>query len=316
MPDSNRWFHLRVPASSASLGPGFDALGLALGVYLTCRFRRSDTLSICASGRDAASIPNNPDNLIWQTALTVARDHRMTMPPIELHIHNEIPLGKGMGSSAAALTAGVVIADELLGLNWKPLRILDEAARLEGHPDNVAPCTLGSIVASAIDSGGVTRAIRLDLPKSFDIAVVVPDFDLPTVKARSVLPSGYSREDAVFNVQRASLLIAALATGTTNAFPAALEDRFHQPYRAPLVPGLTEILKLRAPGLLGCALSGAGPSILVFYERGYESVCDLVQQIFKLNGHASETLFTNIAEHGFQCWMEEGGPGPGAGGRG
>src|SRR3954468_12896718 len=99
MPDSNRWFHLRVPASSANLGPGFDALGLALGVYLTCRFRRSETLQIRAEGRDAASIPTTADNMIWQTALAVARDHQMTMPAIELHVHNEIPLGKGMGSS-------------------------------------------------------------------------------------------------------------------------------------------------------------------------------------------------------------------------
>jgi homoserine kinase len=301
---SNSWFHLRVPASSANLGPGFDALGLALGVYLTCRFRHSKTLAISATGRDCAAIPANPDNLIWQTALTVARNQRLAMPPIELEIHNEIPLGKGMGSSAAALTAGVVIADELLELGWKPLRILDEAARLEGHPDNVAPCTLGSIVASAIDSGGVTRAVRMPLPKSFDLAIVVPDFDLPTSKARAVLPSGYSREDAVFNVQRAALLIAALATGTTNVFPAAIEDRFHQPYREALVPGLHEILRLRAPGLLGCALSGAGPSILVFFERGYESVCQLVEQIFRFNGHCSETLHCSIPEHGFELTRE------------
>jgi homoserine kinase len=226
------------------------------------------------------------------------------MPPIELHIQNEIPLGKGMGSSAAALTAGVVIADELLELGWKPLRILDEAARLEGHPDNVAPCTLGSIVASAIDSGGVTRAVRLDLPKSFDLAIVVPDFDLPTAQARAVLPSGYSREDAVFNVQRAALLIAALATGTTSVFPAAIEDRFHQPYREALVPGLHEILRLRAPGLLGCALSGAGPSILVFFERGYEGVCGLVVQIFRLHGHEAETLNCSIPERGFELTRE------------
>src|SRR5581483_11925099 len=124
----------------------------------------------------------------------------------------------------------------------------------------------------------------------FGLAVVVPDFDLPTSKARSVLPSGYSREDAVFNVQRAALLIAALATGTTSVFPAAVEDRFHQPYRESLVPGLHEILRLRAPGLLGCTLSGAGPSILVFFERGYEGVCDLVQQIFAMHGHQSGTL--------------------------
>lgn len=299
-PDSHRWFHLRVPASSANLGPGFDALGLALGVYLTCRFRRSELLCIQATGRDAGSIPPTADNLIWQTALSVAQAHHLEMPPIELHIHNEIPLGKGMGSSAAALTAGVVIADELLNLGWKPLRILDEAARLEGHPDNVAPCTLGSIVASAIDSGGVTRAVRMPLPQGFDLAIVVPDFDLPTSKARAVLPSGYSREDAVFNVQRAALLIAALATGTTSVFPACIEDRFHQPYREALVPGLHEILRLRAPGLLGCALSGAGPSILVFFERGHENVCDLVIQIFRLHGHDAEILHCGIPERGFE----------------
>jgi homoserine kinase len=308
------WFTVRVPASSANLGPGFDSLGLALGVYLTCRFRRGESLSIRVEGRDAAQISTAADNLIWQTAVSVGKSLHLPMPPIELEIRNDIPLGKGMGSSAAALTAGVVIADQLLELNWKPPRILDEAARLEGHPDNVAPCTLGSIVASAIDSGGVTRAVRLHMPQQFGLAVVVPDFDLPTSKARSVLPSGYSRADAVFNVQRASLLIAALATGSTWAFPAALEDRFHQPYRAALVPGLEEILKLRAPGLLGCALSGAGPSILVFFERGYESVCDLVRQIFRLNGHESETLFSDIAECGFQCSREEG-LGPGAEGQ-
>jgi homoserine kinase len=305
--ESMPWYTLRVPASSANLGPGFDALGVALGVYLTCRFRRSEALAISAEGRDAAGIPTSSDNLIWQTAVTVARSLRLKMPPIELHIHNEIPLGKGMGSSAAALTAGVVIADQLLDLHWKPLRILDEASRLEGHPDNVAPCILGSIVASAIDSGGVARAVRLDLPKTFGLAIVVPDFDLSTVKARAVLPSGYSREDAVFNVQRAALLIAALATGATSAFPAALEDRFHQPYREALVPGLHEILKLRAPGLLGCTLSGAGPSILVFFERGHDSVCDLVRQIFRLHGHESETLLAHIAERGFEL-MQQANP--------
>jgi len=298
------WFTVRVPASSANLGPGFDALGMALGVYLTCRFRLSPKLAIRARGRDAESIPCGPENLIWQTALAVAASLDQEMPPIELEIDNQIPLGKGMGSSAAALTAGVVIADQLLELGWKPLRVLDEAARLEGHPDNVAACTLGGIVASAIDSGGVARAVRLEMPQRFDVAIVVPDFDLPTVKAREVLPAGYSREDAVFNVQRAALLIAALAAGATWAFPAALDDRFHQPYRVPLVPGLDEILKLRAPGLLGCVLSGAGPSILVFYERGYEAVCDLVRQIFALHGHQADTLHAGIADRGFELAEE------------
>ncbi len=295
------WTLVRVPASSANLGPGFDALGMALGVYLECRFRRSDRLSIQVRGRDADQIPTGEENLIWQTALAVARDTRRELAPVDLVIDNQIPIGKGLGSSAAALTAGVVIADHLLGLHWKPLRILDEAARIEGHPDNVAACVLGSIVASALDAGGVARAVRLELPERFDVAVVAPDFVLPTVEARAVLPASYSREDAIFNVQRAGLLVAALSSGSIHAFPTAFEDRLHQPYRETLVPGLADILKLSAPGLLGCALSGAGPSILVFYERGSESVCDLVRQVFRLYGHESETLWTGIARRGYEC---------------
>ncbi len=291
---------VRVPASSANLGPGFDALGLALGLYLTCTFEPADHLTISASGRDADRIPTSEDNLIWQTALRVAKDVGDAIHPVTLHIENDIPIEKGLGSSAAALTAGVVIADQLLGLHWKPHRILDEAAQIEGHPDNVAACVLGSIVASAIDAGGVARAVRLELPAIYDVAVVVPDFLLPTAAARAVLPDQYSRQDAVFNVQRSALLIAALATGTTNAFPAAFEDRMHQPYRYALVPGLEEIVNLRAPGLLGCALSGAGPSILVFYEKEYAQVCDLVRQIFALHGHASETLPVHIARSGYE----------------
>jgi homoserine kinase len=291
---------LRVPGSSANLGPGFDALGLALGIYLECTFEVSTELCIRASGRDAESIPTGPENLIWQTALAVAHDVGGTLPPITLDIQNDIPLGKGLGSSAAALTAGVVIADHLLGLHWKPLRILDEAAQIEGHPDNVAACVLGSIVATAMDRGRSTKAVRLTMPDRYGVAVVVPDFVLPTSEARAVLPQQYSREDAIFNVQRSALLIAALTTGTTSAFPAALEDRLHQPYRAKLVPGLEAMIKLRAPGLLGCALSGAGPSVLVFYEKGYEQVCDLVRQIFALNGHQSEVLWPSIAAHGYE----------------
>jgi homoserine kinase len=298
------WSCVRVPASSANLGPGFDALGVALGIYLECRFRPSNELIIHATGRDAEGIPAGPENLIWQTALAVADKVRLPIAPVELHIANQIPLGKGLGSSAAALTAGVVIADRLLGLGWKPLRILDEAARLEGHPDNVAACVLGSIVASAIDEGGVARAVRVGLPSRFGIAIVVPDFILPTTKARGVLPTCYTREDAIFNVQRAALLVAALATGSTTAFPTALEDRFHQPYRVDLVPGLGDILKLRAPGLLGCALSGAGPSILVFFERGCDQVCDLIRQVFALHGHNSEVLFAHIAECGYELREE------------
>lgn len=291
---------VKVPASSANLGPGFDALGMALGIHLTCRFRRAAKLEIHGYGRDASLIAPGENNLIWQTALNVAKTAGRELPPIYLEVHNDIPIGKGLGSSAAALTAGVIIADVLLELGWSAHRILDEAARIEGHPDNVAACVLGSIVASAIDGNGIARAVRLELPERFSVAVVVPDFVLLTHEARTALPATYSKADATFNVQRSALLIAALATGTVSAFPTALEDRMHQPYRARLVPGLEEILKLRAPGLLGCALSGAGPSVLVLYERGSESVVELVSQVFKLRGHDSEILHAQIWPKGYE----------------
>jgi homoserine kinase len=293
------WRTVRVPASSANLGPGFDALGLALDLYLQCRFRPAAELAIRSCGRDANLISPGVDNLIWQTALRVGADTGRSMPPIELEIANDIPIGKGLGSSAAALTAGVVIGSQMLGLGWDKHRVLDEAAQIEGHPDNVAACVFGSIVAAAIDSEGIARAVRMDLHPHYNVAVVVPDFLLPTSQARSVLPASYSRADTVFNVQRSALLIVALATGATDAFPAALEDRLHQPYRFPLVPGLEEITRLRAPGLLGCALSGAGPSILVFHERGHENVCDLVRDIFARHGHASEIVCSGVSHQGF-----------------
>jgi len=291
---------LRVPGSSANLGPGFDALGIALRIYLECRFCRSERLSIRVSGRDADLISPLSDNLIWQTALAVAARAHMTLPPVSLEIINEIPIGKGLGSSAAALTAGVIIADKLLGLGWKSGRILDEAARLEGHPDNVAASVLGSIVASAVEPGGKTRSVRLELPEAFQVAVVVPNFQLPTREARAVLPDSYTRADTTFNIQRASLLVAALAMGDKTAFPAALDDRLHQPFRAQLVPGLSEILRLRAPGLLGCTLSGAGPAVLVFYEKGYDRVFDLVRQVFAMNGCTTEVMEAGVAAKGYE----------------
>jgi len=290
---------VRVPASSANLGPGFDALALALSLYLECHFRPEQTLTIKATGRDAGLISTDPDNFIWQTALRVAADTGAVMPNIELEIANDIPIGKGLGSSAAALTAGVVIANEVLGLGWDAHRVLEEAAQIEGHPDNVAACVLGSIVASAVDSEGVARAVRLELDRHYNVAVVVPDFVLPTSEARRVLPESYSRADTVFNVQRSALLIVALATGARDVFPTALEDRLHQPYRYPLVPGLEEITRLRAPGLLGCALSGAGPSILVFHERGHEGVCELVRDVFAARGHKSEIVCSAVSTQGY-----------------
>ena len=293
------WETVRVPASSANLGPGFDALAIALGLYLECRFRPADRLEVRVAGRDAGLIPADDSNLIWRTALEAARAAGAALPPIELEIHNQIPVGKGLGSSAAALVAGLVIADRVAGLGWTRERVLDQAARLEGHPDNAAACVLGAVVVSALGSNGKAHVVRLEMPAGIGVAAVVPNFPLPTAEMRAVLPGGYSSADAIFNLQRATLLVAALATGDRAAFPTALEDRMHQPYRAGVVPGLEEILALRAPGLLGCALSGAGPSVLVFFEKGAESAADLVREIFHQKGLCAEALLLEIEPRGY-----------------
>jgi homoserine kinase len=249
---------------------------------------------------DAGDIPSDDSNLIWQTALQVAASVDNVLPPIALRIENQIPIGKGLGSSAAALTAGVVIADLLLDLKWSRHQILRKAAQIEGHPDNVSACVLGAVVASSMEPDGETHAVRVELPANYGVAAIVPEFILSTRKARSVLPEMYTRQDAVFNVQHSALLIASLCAGNTDSFTAALQDRMHQPYRAALVPGFADMLELREQGLLGCALSGAGPSVLVFYERGYEGVTEAFERLFAKYGIAAITYFTAIQRTGFR----------------
>jgi homoserine kinase len=162
----------------------------------------------------------------------------------------------------------------------------------------------GPVERSSSNACAAVRAVRLEFPNRFGVAVIVPGFQVPTSEARRVLPDSYSREDTIFNLQRTALLVAALAAGDNSAFPVALEDRLHQPHRFALVPGLEAITRLRAPGLLGCALSGAGPSIVVFYERGHEEVCELARQVLFASGAASakspEILWTKVAERGYE----------------
>ena len=289
---------VRVPASSANLGPGFDTLGLALGIYLHCRFRIAAEDVVRVSGRDTESIPAESKNLILKTAREVAEAQGRELPPVYLEIENEIPVGKGLGSSAAALVVGVVLADRVLGMNWDEHRLLDEAARIEGHPDNVSAAVLGSVTTAAIGADGVTRAVRLEVPRAFSVAVVCPDFELSTLRMRDALPDSYSRADAIFNIQRATLLVAALLEGDRDAFPVAFEDRLHQPYRSGYVPGLDAILSLRVPGLLGCALSGAGPAVLVLYETGREDAVRAVAREFEKAGCQTEVIFPHLDRTG------------------
>ncbi len=278
---------VEVPATSANLGPAFDAVGLALN--LVCRFevevQHGDRLDITAVGEGADVIRADEGNLVWQAVQACFRAAGVDPPGLRIRIKNEIPLGRGLGSSAAAIVGGVVAANRLLGRPMSTQELLELAADLEGHPDNVAPALLGGwVVVVAQDRGRLTW-VRFDPPANMWVAVAVPSFSLPTSVARQVLPQKVEHRDAVFNVGRTALLVAALGSGNLPALTVAMEDRLHQPYRAPLVPGMTDALQAaREAGAVGAVLSGAGPSLLAIAPdretaaKAAEAMCGVLRQ--------------------------------------
>ncbi|QMV17419.1 homoserine kinase [Granulicella sp. 5B5] len=255
---------LTLPATSANLGPGFDAAGLALSMHLTVEAHLAAAFAVDATGRDADLCAALDNNLILDTYRDILTRHNHPILPLHLKLHNEIPLGMGCGSSAAALLAGVALADHFGSLALGDHGILAEANRLEGHPDNVAACWLGGFTVSGEDSGEVLTATFPGDP-TWQILLALQPTSLATKKARALLPDTYSKADAVFNVQRASLLVAAFAQNRLDLLRTAMQDRIHQPYRAEACPLLKQLLPLAAePELAGIALSGAGPSVLIF----------------------------------------------------
>jgi homoserine kinase len=263
-----RGLRLSLPATSANLGPGFDAVGLALSMRLTIEAQVAASFQIEATGRDAALCGALEHNLILDTYREVLTRAGATVVPVHLKLHNEIPLGMGCGSSAAALLAGVALADHFGGLRLGNTGIVAEASRLEGHPDNVAACWYGGFTVSAQD-GEAIRVTTLGVDPggagSWEMLLAMQPTSLATRKARALLPESYSKADAIFNVQRASLLVAAFAQGRLDLLKTAMQDRMHQPYRAEACPLLKTLLPLvNEPEIAGVALSGAGPSVLVF----------------------------------------------------
>lgn len=255
---------LTLPATSANLGPGFDAIGLALSMHLTVEAHSAAAFAIEATGRNADLCAALDNNLILDTYRDILTRHNRPIQPLHLKLHNEIPLGMGCGSSAAALLAGVALADHFGSLALGDGGILAEANRLEGHPDNVAACWLGGFTVSAEDQGKVLTATFPGDP-AWQMLLALQPTSLATKKARALLPDTYSKADAVFNVQRAALLTAAFAQNRLDLLRTAMQDRIHQPYRAEACPLLKQLLPLAAePELAGLALSGAGPSVLIF----------------------------------------------------
>ncbi|HEV7662719.1 MAG TPA: homoserine kinase [Chloroflexota bacterium] len=242
---------VRAPATSANLGAGFDCLGLALDLWNE------------VSATPGIIQPDDHDNLILRSARAVYDRVGSPYPGFELRVENRIPFGRGLGSSSAAIACGVLFANRCLGDPLDSAALLEIATHVEGHPDNVAPCLLGGVRVATVTEGG--RVVQVHVPRALDLLAVlfVPEQPVPTAHARGVLPVSVPRADAVFNVARSSLFVAALAAGRADALAEATRDRLHQPYRLPLFPpGATLLDTAMHSGALGAFVSGAGPTIL------------------------------------------------------
>lgn len=279
-------FH--IPSSTSNLGAGFDALSLALSCHLTVSIEASAEFAIEATGISALSIPLGPDNLILRVARRVAAQRGWRLPPFRMVISNEIPVARGLGSSAAAIVAGITCYELATRDRLTDEEIFRYAFEFESHPDNLAASLYGGLISAATSSNGSALVAKLEVAAGVAPVVVIPDFELSTEKARAVLPQSYSKMDAIFNIQRSALIIAALTTGKWNLLRQAMEDRIHQPYRTPLIPGLKEILELKHAGLFGIALSGAGPTVMAFADPGAaDSVGKAIAGCFAANGVTS-----------------------------
>jgi homoserine kinase len=288
----NRNLRIRVPASTANLGAAFDAVGLALQLYLKLEMHElgEGPSRLEFIGEDAHLIPTDESNLIWRTMSEIAEESGCRLPYFAIRAENEIPITKGLGSSASARLAAAAAVNFFCNLNWESEKLLEIAVALEGHPDNVAPSLYGGLVASISDDKILCS--KSDFPSDWTAVTVTPDFELETELARSVLPSQVPRKDAIYNVQRTAFLMAQLVQGKREGLREAMSDRLHQPYRSELLPGLKEVLDMEyCEGLLGVALSGAGSTVVAFADSNEAAVGARIADIFKSHGLKSQTRF-------------------------
>lgn len=295
---------LRLPATSANLGPAFDTAAVALKMHLYIRARRAAEFSIKANGRDQEICERLEANLILDTYRSILVAENRKVIPLALELENEIPIGKGLGSSAAARLAGIALANHFAKLRWHDAAILAAATRLEGHGDNAAACWNGGlnvVVKNTGDSSDYLVASQLNVRTKWKFVVAIAPAPLPTEKARSVLPENYSRADAVANVQHAMLLAHAFASGNPQLLREALHDRFHEPYRASLCPLLEPLRALAGnAGIAGAVLSGAGPSVLLIVDprAPVAPAMRAISAALKSNGLQAELVATHIESRG------------------
>ena len=280
---------VRHPASTTNLRAGFDCFGLALQLYLTVRATVDVESKVkcrvhIRGGKHNASLPRSAENLVYRSMAYVATREAQVLPPLHLAIHNEIPVSRGLGGSAAAIVAGIKLFELLHDLELPNDKVLQYATEFESHADNVAATLLGGFVVTCNSRKG-TIAVKRSWPSDIKIIVVSPELHLETKLARAALPRLINHVDGVFNLQRAALFNAALFEQRYDLLWEAMQDRLHQQKRSTLIPGLAEALAVpRQPGLLGVALSGAGPSVLALAQDHFEEIGETIAQSFARHG--------------------------------
>jgi homoserine kinase len=288
-----------VPASTANLGPGFDCLGLALGLFNTVEIwdAGDGEAFIEISGEGADQLPQTSDNLILRSAAAVFE--KAGAPPRQLRVRatNGIPLGSGMGSSAAAVVGGLVAANALLDGKFDRAGLLRLAFEIEGHPDNAAPAIFGGLViVSATGEELMTRSVQVP---QMHAAIALPNLRLSTAEARAALPKTVPLPDAVFNIGRAALVVQALAAGDYDLLRWAMADRLHQPFRRKLIPGYDEAVSAaHKAGAAAVALSGAGPSLVAFAREGHERIAQAMAAAFQRAGLSARTFVLPVDRQG------------------
>jgi len=285
-------FSVSVPATSANLGPGFDSVGVALALRMRAEVTPAKKFAL-----EFEPGPNAPSHDGFESAIRRAMQRvDASLPRVNVRVANDIPLGKGLGSSAAALVLGLAIAARAHGRALSRNDLARLACELEGHPDNALPAVFGGIVVAASSDAGAHVRVRTN--GHVRALVVVPDITLSTGESRALLPERYDRADVVFTAQRAALLGAALASGSWRELREAMRDRLHQPYRVSRIPGMEAALALDDRALIGSALSGAGPSLIALVRNASPKLASRLQQCFERAGVAAHTLSLGLSARG------------------
>ncbi|MGI5818515.1 MAG: homoserine kinase [Armatimonadota bacterium] len=295
---------VHVPATTANLGPGYDCLGLALGLHNEITLALADEPGVSIDGEGAESLPRDRTHLVLAAAQAAAAAVGERLPVLELRQHNRIPLARGLGSSSAAIVGGIVASNELLGFGLSEREMLDVASAVEGHPDNVAPALLGGLTVCCTLESGEVLVERLDVARGLSCVVAIPDFEVATHDARRALPDTIDHADGVFNLCRVGLIVAALVSGDFSVLNEAMRDRLHQPYRAHLVPGMDDAIEAALEaGAHGAALSGSGPTVAAFVSDSGEEVGAAMVNAFRRAGTTALSRALSLSAEGARIVM-------------